>query len=206
MGPDLQQCVPMGPEIIIPIVVLVIVVPVVLTWAKRNLRDPAREGATALEEVRPRSERLTSAALRELSSPPWRVVYEIAADRLGGVEHVLVGPSGIFALTTSMDPLPDPPTEPPASADVAADAILRGDLDDALRRCAMESDGLVRVHWGTVDDDRLAVEIHPGATAVNGRRIADWAAGLGSDRLSQARIDQAWQTITTAIGRPDPLG
>jgi hypothetical protein len=193
----------MGPEIIVPIVVLAVVVPVVLTWAKRNLKDAATGGAGSLEAVRTPSERLTSSALRELPSPPWRVVYEIAEDKLGGVEHVLIGPSGVYALQTSIDPLPAEPT--PDAGAVAADAIRRGSLDDALRRCGLGSDRLLRVHWGSADDDRVAVEIHAGTIAVNGRRISDWAATAGDERLSPAQVELAWQTVTTAIGRPDPL-
>ena len=85
--------------------------------------------------------------MRTLESPPWRIVYEISPDRLGGVEHVLIGPAGIFAIVTSMDPMPPAGRRPDPHA-VAAAAILRGALDDALRRCAMTSDRLVTVHWG----------------------------------------------------------
>ena len=194
----------MGPEIIIPLILLAIIVPTVLTWAKRNLRDPAKEGASAASEPAPGG-RLTSAALRDLPSPPWRVVYEIADDKLGGVEHVLIGPSGVFAVRTSMDPMPAGPPADPSPTEIAQPAIVRSELDDALRRCAMESDLLVRVHWGTGPEGPAAIDTLPGSIAVDGRRIEEWADAL-DDRLTSAQVDLAWQTVTTAIGRPDPLG
>lgn len=192
----------MGPGIIIPLVLVAIIVPVAFTWAKKNLKDG---GARSSDEVvvTP-SARLTSNALRELPIPPWRVVYEIAEEKLGGLGHVLIGPAGVFAVQTSMDPLPEPIPDPDAHT-VARAAIARGGLDDALRRCGMSSDRLVTVHWGAnADGSPIAVETVPGAIAVDGRALTGWAAGLTGD-LSPAQVDLAWQTVTTAIGRPDPL-
>lgn len=194
----------MGPEIIIPLVLLAIVIPAGFTWAKRNLRDPAQDGSAVGEPVAPPSGRLTSGALRELPAPPWRVVYEVADNKLGGVEHVLIGPSGIFALKTSMEAVPTVADPDASASDVAKSAIARGDLDDALRRCGLSSDGLVWVHWGA-GEGPISTEVLPLTTAVDGRRLAEWVTGL-PETLSAAQIDLAWQTVTTTIGRPDPLG
>jgi len=194
----------MGLGIIVPIVLVVIIVPVVFAWA-RTLRD----GPTDLELAPPPSARLTSNALRQLGSPPWRIVHEIAADRLGGIEHVLLGPAGIFAVRTSMDPLP-PDVEPAVAADphaIGDAAVARGQLDDALRRCATSSTALVTVHWGVDPGGERGpgVDLVPGSIAVDGRAIDRWAAELPVDTLTPAQIDLAWQTVVTAIGRPDPL-
>lgn len=206
----------MGPGIIIPVVLIGVVVPLAFTLAKRYLKDGA--GSLTDEPIVAPSARLTSNALRELPSPSWRVAYEIAEEKLGGIGHVLVGPAGIFAVQTSMEPLPAPP--PAASADhpephaVAAAAIARGGLDDALRRCAMTSDRLLTVHWGApIDGAPIAIDTVPGATAVQGRSVAEWAvlvtaevvADPARSPLSPAQVDLAWQTVTIAIGRPDPL-
>src|SRR5262249_59930947 len=93
----------MGPGIIIPVLLVAVVVPVVLVWAHRRFKEPA---SVAGDRASAPAARLTSNALRALESPPWRVVYEIAPERMSGVEHVLIGPGGVFALTTSMDPMP----------------------------------------------------------------------------------------------------
>ena len=116
----------MGPGIIIPVIALVVVVPVGFTWARR-LRDGANVSA-ADGGPGASGARLTSAALRDLPAPPWRVVYEIAGDKLGGIEHVLIGPAGVFWMVTRMDPMPDGPAaeqEPPSYTRGAA-AVAAG--------------------------------------------------------------------------------
>ena len=69
----------------------------------------------------------------------------------------------------------------------------------------MSSDRLVHVHWGAAAGSEIAVDVMPGLVAVDGRQLATWADGSRS-RLTPAQVDLAWQTVTTAIGRPDPLG
>lgn len=203
----------MGPGIIIPVAFVAVVVPVVFVLAKRHLKDGVASGAD--EPVVAPGVRLTSNALRELPTPPWRIVYEIAEDKLGGPGHVLLGPPGVFAVVTSMDPMPAGPDPTPDPHVVAAAAIARGGLDDALRRCAMTSDQLLTVHWGAAlaDGAPVAVPTAPGALAVDGRSLRVWAEQAlaeleddpGRSPLPQARVDLAWQTVTTSIGRPDPL-
>lgn len=198
----------MGPGIIIPLVVLVVVVPLAFTAAKRYFKDGGRDRPD--EPPVPPSDLLTSKALRELPSPMWRVVYEISEDRLGGPGHVLIGPPGAFAVVTTMDPVPSHAEDAPDATTVAAAAIARGGLDDALRGCAMSSDRLLRIHWGARTDGTPSdVDVMPGVTAVDGRSIVDWAAraveGPDGSRLTAAQVDLAWQTVTTSIGRPDPL-
>ena len=196
----------MGPGIIIPLLLVAIGVPVAFVWARRRFKEL---GAAGDELPTAPATRLTSNALRTLESPPWRVVYEISADRMNGVEHVLLGPAGVFAIETSMDPLPEPVNDPDPHA-VAAGAIMRGALDDALRRCGMVSERLVRVHWGANPvGAQVSVELLPGVTAVDGRRLGDWAGAATTGRdappWAPAQVDLAWQTVVTAIGRPDPL-
>lgn len=192
----------MGPGIVIPLVVVMIAVPVALVMARKHFKEGAR---VSVEDVVTPSARLTSNALRELASPPWRVVYEIADDKLGGVGHVLIGPAGVFAVHTSMAPLPSPRTEPPTPTEIATAAIARGGLDDALRRSALSSDLLVTVHWGqSAEGGPIAVDTVPGAVAVDGRSFSSWASSR-SGSLTPAQVDLAWSTVLTAIGRPDPL-
>ncbi|HUF99673.1 MAG TPA: hypothetical protein VMM60_16210 [Ilumatobacter sp.] len=208
----------MGPEILIPVLLLVVTVPLVSWWAKKRFKDGVVDHAPIVAP----SSRLTSNALRALESPPWRVVYEIAPEKMSGIEHVVIGPAGAFAIVTVLDPLPalvdpgdaDTPggvgaSEPDAHA-LARVAITRGGLDDALRRCALTSAGLVRVHWGpTVAGSPHSVNVMHGVTAVDGRQIQDWAVDLagraGDAGLAASQVDLAWQTVLTSIGRPDPL-
>lgn len=191
-----------GPGIIIPIVAVVVVVAVGFIAFRRYLNSIKPD----TESTAPTGARLTAAALHRLPTPPWRIVYEIASDSLGGIDHVLIGPAGIFAITTSLSTMPTPSSEQPSAQTVAKGAIARGDLDDVLRRCAMESTGHVTIHWGRVDDtDAVVVDIAHGSIAVSGHRIDDWFDSLSTSGLSPAQADLAWQTVVTGIGRPDPL-
>lgn len=190
----------MGPGIVIPLILVAVVVPLAFTWAKR-LKDPP--ASISGEPATAPATRLTSNALRELPTPLWRVVYEIADNKMSGIEHVLIGPAGTFAVQTSMEPLPEQPTGKPEPHAVAAAAILRGNLDDALRRCAMSTDCLVRIHWGAGPSG--SIDVLPGLTAVDGRSLLSWAESLTEQTLTPAQVDLAWQTVLTAIGRPDPL-
>lgn len=194
----------MSLDIIIPIVLIAVIVPAVFIWAKQTFKD-AEPGAAMNDAAAATGDRLTSAALRDLQSPPWRVVYEVAPHKLGGIAHVLIGPPGVFAIRTSMQPLPGAPTEPADPKAIGEAAIARGGVDDALRRCAMSSDRLIVAHWGVHDGDMIASEPVPGVTAVDGRRLGEWAASLDGANLTPAQVDLAWQTVLTAIGRPDPL-
>ncbi len=192
-----------GPGIIVPIILLAIATPAGLVWAKKL---KTVEVSTSAGSASAAAAHLTSAALRDLASPPWRIVYEIGEEKLDGIEHVIIGPAGVFAVQTSMDPLPAPRVDPASAHEIARVAILRGGLDDALRRCAMSSDQLVTFHWGIGSDPQgPAVAVSPGAIAVDGRAIPAWAATLREQRLSPAQVDLAWQTVVTATGRPDPL-
>ena len=70
----------------------------------------------------------------------------------------------------------------------------------------MESTGHVAVYWGRSDDaDAVVVDIAHGSIAVSGHRIDDWFESLPTTGLSPLQADQAWQTVVTGIGRPDPL-
>jgi hypothetical protein len=190
----------MGPGIVIPVVLIGVVVPVVFAWAKK-LKEPP----TSLDEELSTAPavRLTSKALHELTNPPWRVVYEIAPDKLGGIEHVLIGPAGTYAVQTSMEPLPPAGHGEADPHAVANAAIVRGALDDALATCGLSSDRLLRVHWGAGSGG--SVTLLPGVTAVDGRSIKAWTDSLDVAALSATQVDLAWQTVLRSIGRPDPL-
>ena len=70
----------------------------------------------------------------------------------------------------------------------------------------MELTGHVALYWGRADDsDAAVVDIAHGSIAVSGHRIDDWFDSLPTTGLTPMQTDQAWQTVVTGIGRPDPL-
>jgi hypothetical protein len=191
----------MSAGIIVPIVVIAVVVPAAFMGFRRYLASLS----TATAERPPSGARLTTNALHRLPQPPWRVVHEIAPTALGGINHVLIGPGGIFAVVTEVSPLPPVPVGDDATQIIMEAAIGRGELDDALGRCAMQSSARVSVHWGRSEPDEVWRELAPGAIGVVGQRLDDWLATLPDDVLSPTQVDLAWHTVVTAIGRPDPL-
>jgi len=197
--------------IVIPLILLPLAVVGGFVWYRRSI-DRMRP-----DDVKPVSGvRLTAETLHRLDSPPWRVVYEIGGV-LGGVDHVVIGPPGVIAITTIVADRPDPErlTASTGAAQLVAEAaVARGPVDELARPAGTSCQWSARVFWGAPDPKRPASdEIAHGSHLVEGQRIADWLAQLsGPDRgavdaaLTPSQVDLTWQAILMGIGRPDPLG
>lgn len=186
-------------RILLPTLVIALLVVGAFVWYRRKIADMSPGDAPTTSGVR-----LTSERLRGLASPPWRVVFEIAPDRLDGVDHVVTGPAGVFALRTMLSDRPATSNASPHA--VAEAAVARGGVDELVTavggRCLMTVD----VHWGAPRPDESPVtELAAGSIAVEGQRLVDWFVGLPPAAATPAQVDQWWQAITTGIGRPDPL-
>ncbi len=196
----------MNPGIVVPLVVLPIALVVVFIWYRRSIADMRAEQAKPISGLR-----LTAEALHRAPSPPWRIVYEIGG-ALGDVDHVLVGPSGVTAITTLVAdrPRPERLLEARREAQLVGDAaITRGPLDELLRPVGHSCDRSAQVYWGAPDPRRPAAdELVHGSLLIEGQRLGEWmveAAGQRPERLDPDRIDLVWRTISVGIGRPDPL-
>lgn len=191
----------MSPGILISLIVTVVVLVGAYGGYQRFLKRLAPD-----EDVRQvNGARLTSERLRQLSSPPWRVVFEIGEDKLGGVDHVVIGPSGVIAVSTVMADRPAPGMGA-ESHNVAAAAILRSGVDDLAKTVGLRCDNLAKVFWGTPQPHEPAsFELLHATTAVEGQRVVDWLFSLPPGPLTAAQVDMAWQAIVVGIGRPDPL-
>ena len=203
--------------VVVPIAVLLLIVALVWRWYQRKVAAMAPD-ASPLEI---RGTRLTAERLRTLTTPPWRVVYEIGTDALGSIDHVVVGPGGAVAIETVIGDRPDPvsasnvPATAPAESTgdaarpsdhtIALAAIARGDVDELLGGITSCST-VARVHWGTPDPTRSpTTEVAPGFVLVEGQRLVEWLVSLPPGPLTAAQVDVAWQRVVTGIGRPDPL-
>lgn len=186
--------------IVISVIVIAVVLALVWTWYRRTIAglDPNTDQRTVS------GARLTAERLRDLPTPPWRVVYEIAEGTLGDVDHVAVGPIGPIALVTVM--ADRPAAGPPSGAQAVANAaVTRGDVDDLTRRVGVSCDLLAKVYWGTPNPDGPAAsDVVAGQVHVEGQRLDEWLVSLGGD-MPGSQIDLAWQSVVTGIGRPDPL-
>lgn len=196
----------MSVDIIVPLIVLPILLVGAYVWYRRSITGMQPDEAKPVSGVR-----LTAEALHRVPSPPWRVVYEIG-DALGDVDHVVVGPPGVVAITTVVADRPDPAQLRGASGEamlVSEAAIIRGPLDELLRAIAARCDRWARVHWGAPDPGRAAADdlVH-GSVLVEGQRIDEWLAAMVTEAetpLDAARVDEIWRTVVIGIGRPDPL-
>jgi hypothetical protein len=192
--------------IIVPLIILPILLVGGYVWYRRSIADMRPDDAKPVSGVR-----LTAEALHRAPAPPWRVVYEIGG-ALGDVDHVIVGPPGVVAITTIVADRPDPAELREARSDailVSEAAIARGPLDELLRAAAASCDRWARVHWGAPDPGRPAADdlVH-GSVLVEGQRIDEWLAEMVAGAvtpLDAARIDAIWRTVVIGIGRPDPL-
>ena len=196
----------MSSGIIIPLVVLPILVIGAFLWYRRSIAAMAPAESKPVSGVR-----LTAEALHRLPSPPWRVVYEIGG-ALGEIDHVVVGPAGVFAITTSVADRPESRRvlESRGEAQLVSEAaIARGPVDELLRAAAASCDRSATVVWGTPNGRRPpADDVVHGYQLVEGQRIEQWLdalAAASASPLDQARIDEIWSTIVTGIGRPNPL-
>jgi hypothetical protein len=192
--------------IVIPLIVLPLVIIGVFVWYRRSIDRMRPDDARPVSGVR-----LTAEALHRLDSPPWRIVYEIGG-ALGGVDHVVIGPPGVIAITTVVADRPDPErlaASTSAAQLVAEAAVARGPVDELARPAGTSCKRSARVFWGAPDPKRPASdEIAHGNHLVEGQRIGDWLAQLDTppeERLDPARVDLTWQAIVMGIGRPDPL-
>jgi hypothetical protein len=192
--------------IVVPLIVLPIALVGVFFWYRRSIADMRADQAKPVSGLR-----LTAEALHRAPSPPWRVVYEIGG-ALGDVDHVLVGPPGVTAITTMVGDRPRADPSPDARSDarlISDAAIARGPLDELLRPVGSSCDRSARVYWGTPDPKRSAADkvVH-GSLLIEGQRLGEWmtqATEHAAEPLDQDRIDMVWRTISVGIGRPDPL-
>lgn len=148
--------------------------------------------------------RLTSERLHTLGSP-WRIVFEIGDDRLGGVDHVAIGPAGVIAISTLMIDRPDRVSDPDPQQ-IALAAMTRGPVDELVNRVGMSCNTLAKVYWGAPQPGLpAALENGLATIAVEGQRLEEWLLALPAGPLTASQIDLAWQAVLTGIGRPDPF-
>jgi hypothetical protein len=205
---DLTRHVNLG--IVIPLVVLAVVIVAGYIWYRRSMARLRPDETKPISGVR-----LTAEALHR-ESPPWRVVYEIGGT-LGGVDHVIIGPAGIIAITTVVADRPSPERLRETTGDaqlVSEAAVARGPVDEIARPSGVACRLSAKVFWGTPDPARPAHdEAAFGSHLVEGQRIHEWLTSIVDLRaerdeplLESSQVDLAWQSIVMGIGRPNPLG
>ena len=191
----------MSLSIAIPLILLVVVLGSGFAAYRRYIASMQVDSGT--RQVN--GARLTSGRLQQLPSPPWRFVLEIGEGRLGGGDHVIIGPSGVIAVSTLMVDRPAGAGTPDPHQ-LAMAAILRAPVDELAASVGLSCKTLAKVYWGGQQPERpAALDAGLATVAVEGQRLNDWLLTLPPGPLTPAQIDLAWQAILTGIGRPDPL-
>ena len=150
--------------------------------------------------------RLSADRLQHLTSPPWRVVYEVGG-KLGDIDQVVIGPTGVIAIETVVGDRPQhsggPSTDPQR---VANAALARVAVDELTQRVGVRCQLHAKVFWGVPQPTQPAgIEVATGQVNVEGQRLEEWLISQPPGPLSASQVDQVWQTIVVGIGRPDPL-
>jgi hypothetical protein len=160
------------------------------------------------------AEQRTAKALRPVTGSGWFAVHDVPC-RLGNMDHVLVGPAGVFVLETKW---------------FGGDATVEGDEVRVQRRLDPDSNYVTggvggrtrgravdlgaalaqqvgRRPWVTavvVIDDRFAAGVVDGDRLTFVRRdlLADWLKGR-SDQLSAADVERFSAAMRTLVDRAD---
>jgi Nuclease-related domain len=150
-------------------------------------------------------EQWTAQELRKLRRRGWRVVNHIML-RQWDIDHVLVGPGGLFAIETKWSAkawVTDPPEERIYEAASRAAGSAR-DLSLWLKQLSVGPVEPVVVLWGS-----NARELEPlklcSVAVVSGPHAKSWRESLRDDCLSRAQVDAAWSRLDAQCRIRDPL-
>ncbi len=190
--------------IIVPLIVLPIVIVGVFVWYRRSMADMTADEAKPVSGLR-----LTAEALHRAPSPPWRVVYEIGG-ALGAIDHVVVGPAGVIAISTLVADRPDPGQLLDARSEaqlVSEAAIARGPIDELLRAVDASCSVTATVFWGAPEPRRPMVEelVH-GSQLVEGQRLEEWLAEVDQQATDTTRSGSRRRGVAHDRDRHRPAG
>jgi len=188
-------------RVLIPVVVIAALMIGGYVLYRRKI-DAMKPGEASI----PSPARLTAERLRTLPTPPWHVVHEIAAGKAGSIDHVVIGPPGVVAITTILADRPEPTDTDESPAAVAQAAIARADVSEFLVAANGSCDTLATVFWGAAQPNAPAAYLTTtSAYAVDGHRLTEWLMTLPPAPVAPAQLDRWWQAVTVGVGRPDPL-
>ncbi len=155
------------------------------------------------------AEQWTSSELRKLRKGGWKHVNHLVL-RQRDIDHVLVGPGGLFAIETKWSATPWTDQQPrvwSAAEAAAADARdLR--LWSATSWVGAEAVTPVVFLWGgKAEVLELARFRDAPATVVVGQRAQDWLAAVSTldTRLSPDDIARCWKALDSQASRRDAL-
>lgn len=143
------------------------------------------------------AEQWTAQELRKLPAG-WRLVNHVFLRRIPDIDHVVIGPGGIFAVETkwSGDPWRLPSDERLKDAVRVAGGHARIlNLWSELRRASQCEVIPLLVLWGPRGDapvDRCVVD---GVQVIRGSVLKEWGRAIPEGALTREQVEQVWQVL-----------
>ena len=165
---------------------------------------------TAATMMGDEAEQWTASELRKLRSRGWRVVNHVNL-RPWDIDHVLVGPGGIYAVETKWSARPWSLDNDDQRVCQAL-AQARRNAKDLLKWHEFKKLGIVNVEhvvvlWGAGVGDvpvTLAMRVVEDGCVVAGPHAGAWAETLPVNVLTKHQTDQAWCELDRHVRRRDP--
>jgi hypothetical protein len=168
----------------------------------------AGTGAIAMGEI---AEQWTAQELRKLRRKGWRVVNHFML-RAWDIDHVLVGPGGVFAIETkwSAQPWELNPMDRRISSAIRQVSANAKDLSlwQPLKAAGgVAAQGVVILWGGRVDgpEGRGPLRLHD-VEILTGRTIEQWRESLPSDKLNDTQVEDCWRALEAQVRVRDRLG
>lgn len=156
------------------------------------------------------AEQWTASELRKLRARGWRIINHFVLAK-GDIDHVLVGPGGVYVLETKWSAsswlsdfgqarLHDAVAQTKANA-----RVLR--LWHPLKSRQVSVEPVVVLWGGGVKDwpDLERIRRLDGATVLTGHALSTWAAGQSATALGAEQIAEAWTALEAQVTRRDPI-
>lgn len=153
---------------------------------------------TAPKMMGDQAERWTAGELRKLRRHGYKVVNAMML-KPWDIDHVLLGPSGAYAVETKWSATP---------WDLAGQWVRKaasqvtGNARDLrlwadLKRIGITQVSPVLMLWGAgaADPTKPAVSVVDGVTVVLGPRASEWTSALGPQRLTVSQVSQGWLAL-----------
>ena len=145
-------------------------------------------------------EQWTASELRPLQRRGWKLINHFIAR--GGnwpdIDHVLLGPGGIFAIETKWSAASWNLTSPDGRV---REAVARAkssarhlELVHYVRSCGKPTVTPLVVLWGGTGDPTIQHTVD-GVTVLSGRQIKPWRTGLRGGALTPEQVDNLWTAL-----------
>lgn len=165
----------------------------------------AGTSAIAMGEI---AEQWTAQELRKLKRQGWCVVNHLLL-RAWDVDHVLVGPGGVYAVETKWSATPwelDPPEKRVISAARQASGNARDlSLWQPIKATGAPPARAVVILWGlgSGKPDAPQQTCLDDVEVLTGRAIDSWRASLPVNRLASSQVEACWQALAVQAQRRD---